>query len=58
MNRQNWKRTARENLADIISMAMFIKKGIAHQTAENTKSDLECLERRVRIAIDEIGKEA
>lgn len=58
MNRQTWKGVARENLADIIAMARSIKKNIGLQTAESTKSDLECLERRVRIAIDEIGREA
>ena len=58
MDRQTWKAEAREHLADIIAIARCIKKAIAHQTAEETKSDLECLESRVRIAIDAIGREA
>lgn len=57
MERQTLKGIAREHLADIIAMARSIKNDIAHQTAEDTKSDLECLKRRDQIAIDAIGKE-
>ena len=57
MPRQSWKRTARENLSDIIGIARLIKKGVGRMSAEEVKYNLECLERRVRIAIDEIGRE-
>lgn len=58
MKRQNWKSAARENLADIIGIARLIKTGVGGMSAEEVKDNLECLERRVRIAIDEIGREA
>ena len=58
MNRQTWKRTARENLSDLIGIARAIKTGVGGLSAEEVKVNLECLERRVRIAIDEIGREA
>lgn len=57
MERQAATGIARDHLADIIGMARAIKKDAGRQTAEATISDLKCLERRVRIAIDAIGKE-
>ena len=44
----------KEHIADIIAMARSIKGDVGRQTAEAVKSDLKCLERRVRIAIDAI----
>ena len=58
MNRQTWKGAARDNLSDIIVIARDIKKYVGRMSAEEVKDNLECLERRVRIAIDEIGREA
>ena len=58
MERQAWKVMAREHLADIIGMARSIKRDVARQGLEDTRSDLKCLERRVRIALDAISREA
>ena len=57
MARQTWNRIAKYRLTEIIGTAIYIKKDLWKKTAGETKSDLECLERRVRIAIDEIGRE-